>query len=87
MLPRAGEERVTADTARNRMNGIPAGKPCWVAFLDQHAISVVIPTYDAGDIKVRVPRDAFGINFRENPVPKPLARAYTSSKHFETLYR
>jgi hypothetical protein len=86
MMLQVGEERITADTQRNRKNGIPSGKPCWIAFVDQTAISVVIPTFAHGDIKVRVPREAFGINFRESPGPRPLARAYASWQHFAKNY-
>jgi hypothetical protein len=56
-----------------------------VASVDLVAISVYIPTQHSGEIKVKVPHNLFGMNFRAAP-GAPVNRQYTTREHFAQLY-
>jgi hypothetical protein len=80
-----GGKHMALRTPRNRKNGVPWDAECWIAFVDRVAISVYIPTHHSGEIKFKVPRELFGMNFKAVP-GAPVNRQYSTHEHFAQLY-
>lgn len=82
-----GKKYTANSTAAVRRNGIQPGWNAYITFSDASAISLLILSPRGEELKVRVPRALFGVNFREtDPFDSTGNSAYGHSRHFDAPF-
>lgn len=83
-----GKKYIANSTAAVRRNGILPGWHGYVTFVDPSSLSLLILSPAGDELKLRVPRTLFGINFREaDPFDSTGNGAYRHSRHFEAPFK
>ncbi|MGN3975560.1 hypothetical protein [Tsuneonella sp. SYSU-LHT278] len=81
-----GDKFTVADTPRNRQNGLVPGKDVRIAHVNNTHVSIRV--FQSGDeVKLLVPLDAFGTNFKEDRTATVMAAAYKALTPFKELYK
>lgn len=82
-----GKRYIANATAAVKKNRIQPGWTCHIAFTDFSAISLLIHPPSGTDLKLRVPRALFGVNFKEaDPFDTAGNPAYAHSQHFDKTF-